>query len=93
MLGQPVAGTQLLDNTSDIVGNEDPYRWATGHAATIESGNTALGQPSALCQGVEPPRSPFIFVIAVALAGPGGTPPATTPDLTFPVLGALPPCP
>jgi hypothetical protein len=48
--------------------------------------------PVALCQGVEPPRSPFVFVIAVAPAGPDGGPPATTPDLTFPVLGALPPC-
>jgi hypothetical protein len=92
VLGLPVTGTQLLDNTSNIDGNEDPYRWVTGHAGTVESGNTALGQQAALCQGVEPPRSPFIFVIAVAPAGPGGGPPETTPDLTVPALGVLPPC-
>jgi parallel beta-helix repeat protein len=92
VLGQPVTGTQLLENTSNIVGNTHPYRWVTGHAGTVESGNTALGAPVALCQGVEPPRSPFIFVIVAAPAGPGGGPPATTPDLTFPALGALPPC-
>lgn len=93
VLGLPVAGTRLLDNTSLIEGNTHPYRWVSGHVDTVESGNTALGQPVTLCEGVEPPRSPFLFVIAVALAGPGGTPPAETPDLTFPVLGALPPCP
>ena len=64
-----------------------------GHEGTVDPGNTALGAPpGGLCQGVEPPRSPFVFVIAVAPAGPGGAPPATTPDLTVPVLGALPPC-
>ena len=93
VLGLPVTGTQLVDNVSTIVGNTHPYRWVTGHEGTVDSGNTALGAQVSLCQGNEPPRSPFIFVIAIALAGPGGTPPATTPDLTFPTLGALPPCP
>ena len=64
----------------------------TAHTGTVDSGNLANGAPAALCQGVEPPRSPFVFVIAVAVAGPDGGPPATTPDLTFPVLGELPPC-
>ena len=58
VLGLPVTGTQLLDNVSTIVGNTHPYRWVTGHEATVDSGNTALGAPVALCQGVEPPRSP-----------------------------------
>jgi parallel beta-helix repeat protein len=93
VLGRPVTGTVLQGNTSHLAGNAHPYRWVTAHEGTVESANTALGQPAALCPGVEPPRSPFIFVIAVALAGPGGTPPATTPDLTFPVLGELPACP
>lgn len=93
VLGLPVDGTQLVENTSNIVGNADPYRWVTAHTGTVESGNTALGAPAALCEGVEPPRSPFVFVIVVVPAGPGGGPPATTPDLTFPVLGELAPCP
>jgi parallel beta-helix repeat protein len=92
VLGRPVTGTQLVDNVSTIAGNASPYRWVTGHEATVDTGNTANGVPAPLCAGVEPPRSPFVFVIAVALAGPGGGPPAETPDLTFPTLGALPPC-
>jgi parallel beta-helix repeat protein len=92
VLGRPVAGTQLVGNVSTIPGNADPYRWVTGHTGTVDEGNVANGAPAPLCPGVEPPRSPFVFVIAVAVAGPGGTPPAETPDLTFPVLGELPPC-
>jgi parallel beta-helix repeat protein len=92
VLGLPVARTTLADNVSNIVGNNHPYRWVTGHAATVDLGNVALGAPVALCQGVEPPRLPLIFVIAVAPQPPGGGPPAETPDLTVPVLGALPDC-
>ncbi|HMG40045.1 MAG TPA: right-handed parallel beta-helix repeat-containing protein [Acidimicrobiales bacterium] len=92
VLERPVTGTQLVDNVADIAGNPDPYRWVTGHASTVDSGNLADGAPAPLCEGVEPPRSPFVFVIAVAPAGPGGGPPAETPDLTLPVLGPLPPC-
>lgn len=92
VLGLPVTGTVLIDNQAELAGNDFPYRWVTGHAGTTAVGNTAHGQPVELCQGVEPPRSPLIIVIAVALAGPGGTPPATTPDLTFPVLGELADC-
>ena len=93
VLGRPVTGTVLQGNVSHLAANAHPYRWVTGHQDTVDVANTALGQPAALCEGVEPPRSPFVFVIAVAVAGPGGTPPATTPDLTFPVLGELAPCP
>lgn len=92
VLGHPVTGTRLVGNVSTIAGNAHPYRWVTGHVDTTDNGNTAGGAPTALCEGVEPPRSPFIFVIAVAPAGPDGGPPETTPDLTFPVLGELPPC-
>lgn len=93
VLDRPVTGTQLIDNVADIVGNDDPYRWVTGHEGTVDTGNLANGAPAPLCEGVEPPRSPFVFVIAVAPAGPGGEPPAGPPDQSFPVLGALPPCP
>jgi len=92
VLGLPVARTTLVGNVSSIVGNNDPYRWVSGHVDTIDTGNVANGAPVALCEGVEPPRLAFIFVIAVAAQPPGGGPPATTPDLTVPVLGPLPDC-
>ncbi len=92
VLAEPVTGTIVEDNSSDIAGNTDPYRWIDGTTGTIDDGNTALGQPTTVCPGVEPPRSQFIFVVAVAAAGPGGTPPATTPDTTVPTLGPVAPC-
>jgi parallel beta-helix repeat protein len=92
VLGLPVAGTVLRSNTADLPGNRHPYRWVTAHQGTVDEGNRSLGEAVSLCEGPEPPRSQFVFVIAVAAAGPGGTPPATTPDLTFPVLGDLPDC-
>jgi len=92
VLGKPVTGTVVADNTSDIVDNPDPYRWIDGTTGTTDLGNTALGQPTSVCPGSEPWRSQFIFVIALAAAGPDGGPPATTPDITVPTLGALPPC-
>jgi parallel beta-helix repeat protein len=93
VLGRPVARTTLVDNVSHIPGLADPFRWVTGHVDTVEHGNVAKGAAAPLCEGVEPPRLPFIFVIAVALQAPGGGPPPTTPDLTLPVLGPLPDCP
>ena len=92
VLGLPVARTTLVDNVSNVAGNNNPYRWVSGHVDTIDQGNVANGAPSELCEGVEPPRLAFIFVIAVAPQAPGGGPPATTPDLTLPVLGPLPDC-
>jgi parallel beta-helix repeat protein len=92
VLDRPVSGTRLVDNVADIAGNANPYRWVTGHTGTVDQGNVANGAPAALCEGPEPPRSPFVFVIAVAPAGPDGGPPPETPDLTFPTLAALPPC-
>jgi parallel beta-helix repeat protein len=93
VLGHPVTGTVIRNNTSTLAGNTYPYRWIHGQADTTVEANTALGAEVGICEGQETPRQSLIFVIAVALAGPGGTPPATTPDLTVPVLGELPPCP
>ena len=92
VLNEPVTGTVLRNNSSDIVGNTDPYRWIDGTTGTVDENNTALGAPTAVCPGVEPWRSPFIFVVALAAPGPGGGPPATTPDTSVPTIGALPPC-
>ncbi|MBX3312983.1 MAG: right-handed parallel beta-helix repeat-containing protein [Actinobacteria bacterium] len=93
ILDHPVTGTVVADNVSDITGNPYPYRWVTEEADTTFTGNTALGQPVGWCQAPEPPRSIFVMAIAIAVAGPGGTPPATTPDLTQPAQPALPDCP
>jgi hypothetical protein len=82
----------LRSNASYIRENDDPYRWIHGHVGTDESRNRSFGRRVTLCQGEPVPRQDIIFVVAVALAGPGGTPPATTPDLTVETLGALPPC-
>ena len=92
VLGLPVSGTKLEGNVSNIVGNTHPYRWVHGELDTVAAGNLALGEPVDLCQGQPLPRQPLIFVIAATLAGPGGTAPPVTPELTVPVLGALDPC-
>jgi parallel beta-helix repeat protein len=91
VLGQPVLDTVLRDNRSTIAGNDSPYRWVHGHDLTSETDNTAFGEASALCEGEPPPRQLFVMVIAVAGALPDGSKPPT-PDLTMPVLGALPSC-
>ncbi len=92
VLGQPVTRTTLRDNVSTIPGNADPYRWVHGLGTLVEEGNTALGRPAAICQGQEPPRGPFVMVIAVRLANPDGSMPPPPPDITLPALGVLPPC-
>lgn len=93
VLGQPVTGTVLKYNIAHISGNKFPYRWVHGHDETVSKLNRALGRTVELCEGEPPPRQPLIFVIAADVAGPGGTPPDTTPDLTVPTLSALEDCP
>jgi parallel beta-helix repeat protein len=92
VLNEPVRDTVLKGNTSTIAGNTSPYRWVHDHLDTTVSGNTALGNEVPLCEGPPLPRQPFIFVIAAAPAGPGGTEPTPKPDLSVPVLGELDPC-
>lgn len=92
VLGRPVTGTVLANNTSEITGNKHPYRWVHGEVDTLVEGNWVFGRPARLCEGEPPPRQPIIFAIAAAPAGPGGTAPAVTPDLTVPVLGPLAAC-
>jgi parallel beta-helix repeat protein len=93
VLGRPVASTTLTGNVSNIPGLADPYRWVSGHADTIDTGNLANGQPAPLCPGIEPPRSIMIFVVGLALMNPDGTPPPKPPGLAMPVLGPLADCP
>ncbi|MFN8019385.1 MAG: right-handed parallel beta-helix repeat-containing protein [Acidimicrobiales bacterium] len=91
VLGRPVSGTRLVGNRATLAGNASPYRWSTGQAATTASGNTALGAPAGICQGPPIPRGPFVFTLAVALPGPGGTAPPR-PAITWPQVGELAPC-
>ena len=92
VLHRPVTGTVLRANASAIAGNPYPYRWVHGERGSTLAGNTALGHAVGWCEGRPIPREPLVMVVAVAPAGPGGERPAT-PDLTIPLLGALPPCP
>lgn len=91
VLGQPVDGTVVRQNTSSIADNPSPYRWIHGHTHTTDEDNVALGRTVALCQGQELPRSAFIFVIE-AVPWDGVTPPEKPAGLSMPVLGPLPPC-
>lgn len=93
VLARPVTDTILRANVSSIVANPFPYREIHDPVGTVVADNEALGAPTGVCAGAPLPRQQFIFAIAVAVAGPGGTPPATTPDLTVPTLGALEDCP
>jgi parallel beta-helix repeat protein len=90
-LAWPVRDTVVRDNVSQIVGNDDPFRWVYGHTGTVAAGNTALGHAAPLCRGMPPPHNPFIFVHHAVVENPNG-PPTPKPDFVVPVLGALPPC-
>ena len=90
MLGQPVSGTVLHDNTVLDRRQRRPVPLGARRGRTTVEGNTALGAPVALCEGQPPPRQVFVMVIAVAVANPDGSKPTATPDLTVPTLGVLP---
>lgn len=92
VLGRPVAGTRLIDNVSDIVGNASPYRWVHGESASEVEGNTAAGVTVGICEGVPIPANVFLMVIAFAPEPTDGSIPPT-PDLTPHDIGALPACP
>lgn len=92
VLGLPVARTTLRGNASYIDGNASPYRWVNGHVDTVDEANRANGSAAPLCEGVDPPRLQYIFVLAAVLLAPGAEPPPPPPDLAVPVLGPLPGC-
>jgi parallel beta-helix repeat protein len=92
VLHRPVTGTVLAANRATITGNANPYRWVDGETDSTLADNTANGSPVGWCQSKDLPRSPVIFAIAIALEPPG-SPVTPTPDITFPTVGAQPPCP
>ncbi|MEW6271638.1 MAG: hypothetical protein AB1689_20335, partial [Thermodesulfobacteriota bacterium] len=59
---------------------------------TSFSGNASLGRVVGFCQGVEPRRNAFIFVLAFVVADPDDPPPSGGPPV-FPPPAPLPPCP
>lgn len=91
VLGRPVRGTVVRDNRSTISGNASPYRWSVGEADSTVEGNVALGRPVGWCEAPEVPHLVMIMTIAFAVQPPD-EPPVPAPDLTVPVLGALPAC-
>ncbi|HEY8517299.1 MAG TPA: right-handed parallel beta-helix repeat-containing protein [Candidatus Binatia bacterium] len=91
-LAQPVADSVVTGNRAFIAGNQNPYRWIHGHAGTTFAGNESHGRPVGFCEGVEPRRNAFIFVLAFVVAAPSDPPPSGGPP-TFPPPEPLPPCP
>ena len=81
----------LVDNVSTIAGNDDPYRWVTGHVGTPSTGQPPMARRRRCARASNRPARRSCSSSRWHVAGPGGGPPATTPDLTFPVLGELPP--
>jgi nitrous oxidase accessory protein NosD len=90
-LGLPVDGTTITDNHALIAGNKNPYRWIHGHTNTTFAGNESLGRVVGLCEGVQPPTGPFVFVVAFVVADPENPPTGEPPVLPPPL--PLPPCP
>ena len=90
-LGQPVDGTVITGNQTAITGNDDPYRWIYGQTGTTFAGNQSHGRPVGFCEGVEPHRNPFVFVVAVVPATPPDPPDVDPPVIAPPA--PLPPCP
>ena len=92
VLDRPVRGLVLTSNRSEVVDTPTPYRWVHGLDDTTDVGNAALGRVVPLCEGEDPPRSPFVFVIALTGWDPSGPPPPTPPGLALPVLEPLDAC-
>ncbi|MCW5891176.1 MAG: right-handed parallel beta-helix repeat-containing protein [bacterium] len=87
-LGQPVAGTVIADNVANITGSPNPYRFIWGHTNTTFANNESLGKVVSLCEGVQPPRGPFVMTVDVILLP--NPPPVEIKELPPP--GLLPPC-
>lgn len=88
VLGQPVAGTTVTDNTATIPANPNPYRWVHDHTGTTFTGNLSLGRPVGLCEGLVPARGPAVMTVAIF----AGTAAPTIPSTPIPTPGPLPPC-
>ena len=89
VLGEPVAGAVVRNNTASIAGNTHPYRWIHGLGAdTTYADNVSLDAAVVWCAGEQPPIDPFLFVVQFQLDGPDAA-----PTTTIPATAAPAPCP
>ena len=88
-LGQPVTGTVVTGNVATIAANPNPFRWVHGQTNTTFSGNTSLGRPTGLCEGLAPARGPFVMTLAFVFSA---TAPVDPPP-PLPTPGPLGSCP
>jgi len=91
-LGLPVDGTVITGNRASIAGNTNPYRWIHGEQHTTFADNQSLGRLVGFCEGIQPPTTQFIFVVAFELVTDPQNPPSGPPP-TLPPPEPLPPCP
>jgi parallel beta-helix repeat protein len=91
VLGQPVDGTIVTGNVANISGSPNPYRWIWGHTNTTFDDNQSLGREVGLCEGVQPPRGPFVMTVAFIVLEDPENPPNEIRELPLPEV--LPPCP
>jgi parallel beta-helix repeat protein len=78
-LAAPVAGTTIAGNSASLAGVRNPYRWIHGHEGTTFTGNESGGRPVGLCEGVQPPMGPFVFVVAWEVLPDPESPPTGGP--------------
>lgn len=90
VLAQPVSGTVVTGNVANIAGSPNPYRWIWGHTGTTFDDNTSLGREVGLCEGVQPPRGPFVMTVDFIFLTDPENPPNEIRELPLP--GILPPC-
>ncbi len=62
VLAQPVTGTTISGNASQIRGNASPFGWIHGHDATTFERNRARGRLATLAPGVQPTINFHLFV-------------------------------
>lgn len=68
LLGDPVDSTVVVDNRSEIPGNDHPFEWIHQEVGTTFSGNTTNGAPASFTPGVQPPINFHLFVLEIWLA-------------------------
>jgi parallel beta-helix repeat protein len=68
LLGDPVDSTVVVDNRSEIAGNDHPFEWIHQEVGTTFSGNTTNGAPASFTPGVQPPINIHLFVLQIWLA-------------------------
>jgi parallel beta-helix repeat protein len=62
VLGEPVTGTTISGNASQLRGNAAPFGWIHGHAGTTFERNRARGRLATLVPGVQPTINFHLFV-------------------------------